>query len=133
MGVTWAAEATNSPAVSASVQQTLTLLSGPPPITIGLADYTYVDSLRQEFAEGEPFVGGPNRRWRRWKQLLPDRPDIWNELMRRRWRDQKLDPDFDYPQSPPPSAAQEAQLSVTLAEMWPLGCLEPELHPVITI
>jgi hypothetical protein len=94
-----------------------------------LTDFSYVHSLQEEFDIDESFVGGPNRRWQRWKTLLPDRPDIWNELLRRRWRDKKLDPMFDYPQAPPPSAAEAAKLAVPLQEMWSLGCLEFEQRP----
>jgi hypothetical protein len=97
--------------------------------TIDLADHSYMQLLKADRDPVELLVGGPNRRWKQWKRMLPDRPEIWNELLRRRWMDRKLDPDFDYPQAPPPDPVTAAKLLIPEREMWDLGCLEFEDDP----
>jgi hypothetical protein len=105
-----------------------------PGFSLDLEDSSYTEQLQQEFSEEDgspqPFVGGPNRRWHRWRSLFPDRRDVWDGLLRRRWMDPKIDPDYVYAQhAPRPSPTEAAKMREAEQEYWDLGVVERELHP----
>jgi hypothetical protein len=105
-----------------------------PEFTLNFEDSSYMDTLQEEFQEedgsSQPFVGGPNRRWRRWRAVFPDRRDVWDGLLRRRWMDPKRDPEYTYAQHPPrPSPSEAAKMREAEQEYWDLGVVERELQP----
>ena len=52
-----------------------------------------------------PLTGCINQVWEVWRHYMPDRPDIWDDILRKGWKDPKLDLDFRYDrhQGTPPS------------------------------
>ena len=57
-----------------------------------------------------PLTGCINRAWEIWRHYMPDRADIWDDILRKGWKDPKLDPDFRYDlyQGSPPSGTPSA-------------------------
>jgi len=46
--------------------------------------------------EGMVLAGHVSSHWEQWRELMPDRVDVWRDILRQGWRDPKHDPEFDY-------------------------------------
>ena len=68
--------------------------------------------------------------WERWRDLMPDRVDIWRDILRQGWRDPKKDPEFDYSEgsaSPPQGhmSQEDKLIGAELDKLELLGIHEP--------
>ena len=49
-----------------------------------------------EHQENMVLAGHVSTHWQQWRSLMPDRTDIWRDVLKQGWRDPKKDLDFDY-------------------------------------
>ena len=83
------------------------------------------EAMRSHQAE-IPLAGCINRAWEVWRHYMPDRADIWDDILRKGWKDRKIDLDFRYdlhqgaPPSGPPSM-DDLTMGKELDKLYQLG------------
>ena len=72
------------------------------PVDVDSTDWAA--AMRHHQAQAQ-LTGCINQAWRVWRHYMPDRPDIWDDILRKGWKDRKLDLRFRYDlhQGSPPS------------------------------
>ena len=50
----------------------------------------------QEHQKDMVLAGHVSSHWEQWRDLMPDRVDIWRDILKQGWRDPKKDPEFDH-------------------------------------
>ena len=83
-----------------------------------------------EYQKDMVLAGHVSSHWERWRNLMPDRVDIWRDILRQGWRDPKKDPEFDYSEgsaSPPQGhiSQEDKLIGAELDKLELLGIHEP--------
>ena len=79
----------------------------------------------QRYQASIPLTGCINQAWETWRHYMPDRPDIWDDILRKGWKDPKLDLAFRYDlhQGSPPSGTPSEEDLVMGRELDKLNLL----------
>ena len=85
-------------------------------------DASWVAPLEAAFAD-DLLTGHPNRAWKEWRRLFPDRRDIYDWL-KNEWMDPKKDKEWRQAPPPRPSGATARRMAPAELEMMRLGVCE---------